>query len=375
MPQSRVVALSPEPPPVCAFYELGPFRLDSEARVLTHAGVPVALGARGVAVLTALGQSRQRVRAESGHHGCGVAGHWWSRKRNLAAQISAIRRVLARVPGGEDWIETLARRGYRFVGPVARNRRPEQCLSRSADRERTNLPQVLTSFVGRERELAEIKRYLPATRLLTLTGTGGIGKTRLALEAAARSARRVSRWRLVRRPGAAERSGLGAERAGAGARGEGVSPASPLLAALSAATARTRSYYWSSTTASSAGRVRADLAEALLRETARVTIIATSREAARALPAEQELSVGCAAAARSDADAQAIARSDAVQLFVERARQQRRTSSCRSSALARWPRSASGSMACRSHWNSRRRALRCYQSSRSCACSTRGFAC
>ena len=37
---------------------------------------------------------------------------------NLAVQISAIRRALARVPGGEGWIETLARRGYRFVGPV-----------------------------------------------------------------------------------------------------------------------------------------------------------------------------------------------------------------------------------------------------------------
>ena len=37
---------------------------------------------------------------------------------NLAVQISAIRRVLAQTPGGEHWIETLARRGYRFVGPV-----------------------------------------------------------------------------------------------------------------------------------------------------------------------------------------------------------------------------------------------------------------
>jgi len=48
-----------------------------------------------------------------------------------------------------------------------------------------NLPSELTSFVGRRHELAEIKRLLTTTRLLTLTGSGGAGKTRLALRAAA----------------------------------------------------------------------------------------------------------------------------------------------------------------------------------------------
>jgi type II secretory pathway predicted ATPase ExeA len=47
-----------------------------------------------------------------------------------------------------------------------------------------NLPASLTSFVGRAKELVEVKRALAMTRLLTLTGAGGSGKTRLALEAA-----------------------------------------------------------------------------------------------------------------------------------------------------------------------------------------------
>jgi predicted ATPase/DNA-binding SARP family transcriptional activator len=49
---------------------------------------------------------------------------------------------------------------------------------------RTHLPVQLTSFVGRERELEELTGLLPETPLLTLTGVGGCGKTRLALEAA-----------------------------------------------------------------------------------------------------------------------------------------------------------------------------------------------
>jgi predicted ATPase/class 3 adenylate cyclase len=47
-----------------------------------------------------------------------------------------------------------------------------------------NLPTPLTSFVGRDRELAEVSETLKGTRLLTLTGPGGAGKTRLSLEAA-----------------------------------------------------------------------------------------------------------------------------------------------------------------------------------------------
>lgn len=51
-----------------------------------------------------------------------------------------------------------------------------------------NLPAPLTTFVGRRPDLAEVRRRLETTRLLTLTGMGGVGKTRLALEVAAASA-------------------------------------------------------------------------------------------------------------------------------------------------------------------------------------------
>jgi predicted ATPase/Tfp pilus assembly protein PilF len=56
---------------------------------------------------------------------------------------------------------------------------------RTLERFRHNLPQQWTSFIGRERELAEITRLLGEQRLVTLTGAGGCGKTRLALQVAA----------------------------------------------------------------------------------------------------------------------------------------------------------------------------------------------
>jgi DNA-binding CsgD family transcriptional regulator len=49
---------------------------------------------------------------------------------------------------------------------------------------RHNLPSRLTSFIGREDEIVDIKNLLEDVRLLTLTGPGGVGKTRLALQAA-----------------------------------------------------------------------------------------------------------------------------------------------------------------------------------------------
>ena len=50
-----------------------------------------------------------------------------------------------------------------------------------------NLPQQMTTFVGREREIADLCALLGTARLLTLTGMGGLGKTRLALEVAVRA--------------------------------------------------------------------------------------------------------------------------------------------------------------------------------------------
>src|SRR5271169_5032029 len=59
---------------------------------------------------------------------------------------------------------------------------------RALDASPGNLPGATTSFIGRESEVAELQAVVKAHRLVTLTGVGGVGKTRLALEVAARLA-------------------------------------------------------------------------------------------------------------------------------------------------------------------------------------------
>jgi predicted ATPase/DNA-binding XRE family transcriptional regulator/Tfp pilus assembly protein PilF len=61
---------------------------------------------------------------------------------------------------------------------------PERSVDSFANKPRTNLPTSLTSFIGREKELDEITKLIAKNRLVTLTGVGGIGKTRLSIQVA-----------------------------------------------------------------------------------------------------------------------------------------------------------------------------------------------
>src|SRR5688500_17478050 len=70
-----------------------------------------------------------------------------------------------------------------WVGAAGEPTAPTQAGARQA--RAATLPRHLTSFVARERELEDITRLLGEQPLVTLTGTGGVGKTRLALRAAA----------------------------------------------------------------------------------------------------------------------------------------------------------------------------------------------
>jgi DNA-binding response OmpR family regulator len=99
-------------------HTLGPFRLDTETEALFRGKETVPVGQRAVAVLRVLVERPGELITkddliESAWSGLAVE------EGNLAVQISALRRALGEVPGGEAWIETLPRRGYRYIGPIA----------------------------------------------------------------------------------------------------------------------------------------------------------------------------------------------------------------------------------------------------------------
>jgi TolB-like protein/DNA-binding winged helix-turn-helix (wHTH) protein len=105
---------------IMGVYELGPFGLDTRNGLLLHGGAPLALGRRAVGLLQALIESRgtlvsKDVLMEPTWPGQAVE------EGNLAVEIVALRRGLAKAPGRDRWIETMPRRGYRFVGPVVAN--------------------------------------------------------------------------------------------------------------------------------------------------------------------------------------------------------------------------------------------------------------
>jgi non-specific serine/threonine protein kinase len=96
--------------------------------------------------------------------------------------VAALAKALAKAP--EDRYPTAARLAE--VLAVASSSGPERAPGTAAGRPTVpnNLPKPLTSFVGRRRELEECRELIRETRLLTVTGIGGSGKTRLALRLA-----------------------------------------------------------------------------------------------------------------------------------------------------------------------------------------------
>jgi non-specific serine/threonine protein kinase len=177
-----------------ASYRFGTIEVrPAERRVLVE-GAAAPLGARAFDLLVALIENRDRVMAKDEL----LALVWPGvvvEENNLQVQVSTLRKLL-----GAQAVATLPGRGYRFT------LRPDEGPAASAG-PRHNLPVELNTFVGRADETAEVAALLAQSRLVTVTGVGGAGKTRLTLHvaAAALAAFRDGVWLVELAPVAEER--------------------------------------------------------------------------------------------------------------------------------------------------------------------------
>ncbi|MBK9702556.1 MAG: winged helix-turn-helix domain-containing protein [Betaproteobacteria bacterium] len=157
-------------------YQFGRFELRPTTRQLLVDEQPATLGARAFDLLLALIERRDRLVTKNE-----LLELVWPglivEENNLQVQVSALRKLL-----GPDAIATVAGRGYRFTLEPAQATASAPPPARVA---KHNLPAQVSSFIGRERELTDLRAMLARHRLVTLVGIGGIGKTRLALQLAA----------------------------------------------------------------------------------------------------------------------------------------------------------------------------------------------
>jgi predicted ATPase/DNA-binding winged helix-turn-helix (wHTH) protein len=170
-------------------YVFGPFHLSPARRELMAHGVPVTLGQRAFEILLALVSRHGQLVTKDD-----LMAEVWPgvvvEENNIQVHVSAVRKVLATAGEGERFLITVPGRGYRFVAPVERaggegtvTSGAPATAAATEPPATDNLPQLLTTLIGRQAELAEIEEHLGSHRLLTLAGSGGVGKTRLAIEA------------------------------------------------------------------------------------------------------------------------------------------------------------------------------------------------
>lgn len=161
-------------------YSFGHFRLWPERHVLVAGELPIKLGARAFDLLVTLIRSPERVIGKNE-----LMESVWPRlvveENNLNVQIVALRKVL-----GHAAIATIPGRGYRFVMPVQVEGGPAVTAPAEAiaplsppSRRATNLVGDPTTLYGRGADVDAVLALLVDHPVVTVTGAGGVGKTRL----------------------------------------------------------------------------------------------------------------------------------------------------------------------------------------------------
>lgn len=168
-------------------YESGEWEVDLARRELRARGVPVPIGGRAFEIIEVLVQSAGELVTKND-----LSARIWPgaivEDNTLQFHISAIRKALGSDRG---ILKTASGRGYRLLGAWTSRESTSSVDSMDLEPMRspaepfqTNLPAAASELVGRTNAVQHLRGLLSAYRVVTLTGPGGIGKTRLAFEVA-----------------------------------------------------------------------------------------------------------------------------------------------------------------------------------------------
>jgi len=170
--------------PVEQTVHFGPYHVHPRQRLVLEGGQPLRLGRRAVEILLVLLEHAGEVVSKQQ-----LIARVWPRSvvedTNLRVHVAALRKALGDGQAGQRYIVTVAQRGYSFVAPVS-----TEPLAPMADIPPAslahNLPPRRNRMIGRQAVVASLVTHLPRKRFITLVGTGGIGKTTVALRVAER---------------------------------------------------------------------------------------------------------------------------------------------------------------------------------------------
>ncbi|WP_414814748.1 ATP-binding protein [Rhizobium sp. IY2] len=158
----------------------GEFRLYPGRYLLFKDQEPVAIGSRALDILIALTERPGELLTKDEL----IARAWPNtivEESNLRAQIAVLRKALSEDRSAARYIAAVPSRGYRFIAPLSRLELVNGSAEEAAP---NNLPRQLTRPIGREEAIEILEGRVQRSRLVSVVGPGGIGKTTVGIRVA-----------------------------------------------------------------------------------------------------------------------------------------------------------------------------------------------
>lgn len=158
----------------------GPFSLYPDRHLLLKDGEPLSIGSRALEILIALVEQAGELVSKDD-----LTARAWPNatveESNLRAQVALLRKVLGDDQTTPRYVVAVPSRGYRFVSPVSR----KPLEPPAGESFYNNLPKQLTQVIGREEAIKIVEGRFQRSRIVTIVGPGGMGKTTVGLRVAA----------------------------------------------------------------------------------------------------------------------------------------------------------------------------------------------